>query len=229
MAVSETPSSGRRVRKPGTTGFRERRKTQKGRPGCPGPSDGRKTAAHPPPHPDTSEPHAAADPAAPHPGAVPELPDRRRRRPARRPGHRQAGAGHGTPPASPPYWGWPPVQHARRPVPRADPPAQGRWAGPEPGGDVQPGRVPPAAQGRPAQLFPLDARDVLQPRQHPVGERPHPGRHARPGGRGGVLRRLREEDSRPSAASTSRCWASAAPGTSGSTSRAARPTAGPGW
>ena len=59
--------------------------------------------------------------------------------------------------------------HARRPLPRTDPPAQGSGPRLLARRHVQPRRILPDAAGRPAQLPPLDARDVLRPRQHPAG------------------------------------------------------------
>ena len=52
----------------------------------------------------------------------------------------------------------------------------------------------PDAAGRPAQLPPLDARDVLRPRQHPAAEHPHPRRHHRRRRRRGLLPPLRADD-----------------------------------
>ena len=52
----------------------------------------------------------------------------------------------------------------------------------------------PMPAGRSAQLPPLDARDVLQPRQHPAAEHPHSRRHGRRRRRRGLLRPLRAAD-----------------------------------
>ena len=80
-----------------------------------------------------------------------------------------------------------------------------------------------------AQLPPLDAGDVLQPRQHPAAEHPHPRRHDRRRRRSRNTARATSSRSAGPAASTCRSWASAAPGTSASTSPARPATAAPAW
>ncbi len=118
--------------------------------------------------------------------------------------------------------GLPTGSHAGRPVPRADPPA------PEAGLDFS--RVVtfnldeyyPDAAGRSAELPPLDARDVLQPRQHPAAEHPRPRRHHAAGRGRGLLHCATSSRSAGRAASTCRCSASAAPATSASTNPARR-------
>ena len=109
------------------------------------------------------------------------------------PGRSTSSSAPATPPASPPSSACHRL-HARRPLPRTDPPAQGGGARLLARRHVQPRRILPDAAGGPALLLPLDARDVLQPRQHQVGEHPHPRRHARRRTRSTTSAPLRAED-----------------------------------
>ena len=118
---------------------------------------------------------------------------------------------------------------ADRRVSRADPPAPGRGARLLERRDVQSRRILADGERVDPQLPPLHAGDVVRSRQHPPRKHPHSRRNdSAPT----TSMRIAKPTSRPSkrpAASTCRFWASAARGTSASTSRAAPATAARGW
>ena len=58
---------------------------------------------------------------------------------------------------------------------------------------LQPRRVLPDAAGQHPELPPLDARELLRPREHPAGEHPHPRRHGRRRARSTTTARQYEE------------------------------------
>ena len=175
----------------------------------------------------TAHGHAAS--AATYANANHPVLDRRRRREVRRPRARQA---HPRPQrgrqADRPRPGH--RLHARRPLSRTDPPAQGGRARLLARRHLQPRRILPDARRRIRTRTSAGCtRRFFNHVNMPVGEHPHPRRHARRRTRSTTSAPSTSRRSRRPAASTCRSWASAAPGTSASTNRAARGTAARAW
>ena len=111
-------------------------------------------------------------------------------------------------------------QHAGRHLRRAGAAASRRGAVVRERHHVQSRRVLPDAAERAAELRAVHARALVRPRRYPAGQLARAGRHAADRAGGRFLHVVRRANRRRRAASIFSFWASAAPGTSASTSRA---------